>query len=106
MTRMGGCLLEISGSRFIEEFFSFSLTLDPMGVKISKRYSYKSQPKAFKLFLNFFPNGPHPKQKTKQKKKTFGSFEILNIQILTIFFCFLNMGPYGSEHFKTLFLLQ
>ncbi len=31
-----------------------------MGVKISKRYScYKSQPKVFKLFLNFLPNGPH-----------------------------------------------
>ncbi len=30
-----------------------------MGAKISKRYSYKSQPKVFKLFLNFLPNGPH-----------------------------------------------
>ncbi len=30
-----------------------------MGAKISKRYSsYKSQPKVFKLFLNFLPNGP------------------------------------------------
>ena len=41
-------------------FFSFSLTLDHMGVKISKRYSsYKSQPKVFKFVLNFPPNGPH-----------------------------------------------
>ncbi len=37
------------------EYFSFSLTWDPMGVKISKCYSsYKLQPKVFKLFLNFF----------------------------------------------------
>ncbi len=37
-------------------FFSFSLTWDPIGVKISKRCYYKSQPKAFNLFLNFVPN--------------------------------------------------
>ncbi len=30
-----------------------------MGVKISKRYFYKLQPKIFKLFLNFLHNGPH-----------------------------------------------
>ncbi len=52
-----------------------------MGVKIAKRYStYKSQPKVFKLFLNVLPNGPH--------KTTFGIFEILKIEILTIFFHF------------------
>ncbi len=61
------------------EYFSFLLTWDPMGVKISKRYSsYKSHPKAFKLFLNFLLNGPH--------KTTFGIFEILTIEILTNFF--------------------
>ena len=38
-----------------------------MGVKISKRYSsYKSQLKAFKIVLNFLPNGPH--------KTTFAKF--------------------------------
>ncbi len=37
-----------------------------MGAKISKRYSYNSQPKVFKLFLNFLPNGSH--------KTTFGIF--------------------------------
>ena len=43
-----------------------------MGAKISKRYpSYKSQPKVFKLFLNFLPNGSH--------KTTFG---VLKIEIL------------------------
>ncbi len=50
-----------------------------MGMKISKLYfSYKSQPKAFKLFLNFLPNGPH--------KTTFGIFEILGLRFLMIFF--------------------
>ncbi len=64
-----------------------------MGTKISKRYSYKSQTKVFKLILNFLLNGSH--------KIKFGIFEIL------IFFSvFLNMGPYGSENSKTLLLLQ
>ncbi len=63
------------------EYFSFSLTWDPMGGKIGKRYSsYKSHPKAFKVFLNFLPNGPH--------KTTFGIFEILKIKILMNFFRF------------------
>ena len=52
-----------------------------MGAKSSKPYSsYKSQPKALKLFVNFLPNGPH--------KNTFGIFEILKIEILMIFFPF------------------
>ncbi len=50
------------------EYFSFSLTWDRMGAKISKRYSYKSQPKVLKVYLNFLPNGPH--------KTTLGIFEI------------------------------
>ncbi len=63
------------------EYFSFSLTWDLMGAKISKCYSsYKSQPKVFKLFLNFLPNGPH--------KTMFGIFEILKIEILTNFIRF------------------
>ena len=75
------------------------LTWDFIRAKISKRYSsYKPQPKAFKLFLNFLPNGPH--------KTTLGMFEILKIEILMIFFfVLLNMGPYGSQNFKTLLLL-
>ncbi len=79
---------------------SFSLTWDPMGAKISKRYSsYKSQPKAFKLFLNFLLNGPH--------KTAFGIFKILKIEILMIFFVFLDMGPYGNQNFfKTLLVPQ
>ncbi len=52
-----------------------------MGPKISKRYSsYKLQPKAFKLFLNFLPNGP--------PKTAVGIFEILKIEILIMFFRF------------------
>ncbi len=54
---------------------------DPLGAKISKRYSsYKSQPKVFKLFLNFLPNGPH--------KSMFGISEIWKIEILTNFIRF------------------
>ncbi len=49
-----------------------------MGAKISKGYSsYKSQPKVFKLFLNFLPRGPH--------KTTLGIFEILKMYILKNF---------------------
>ncbi len=62
------------------EYFSISLTWNPMGATVSKRYSYKSQPKVFKLFLNFLCNGPH--------KTTFGMLEILKIEILTIFIHF------------------
>ena len=62
------------------EYFLFWLTCDPMGGKILKCYSYKSQPKAFKLFVNFLLNGPH--------KTTLGTFEILNIEILTNFIHF------------------
>ncbi len=60
-------------------YFSFPLTRDPMGVKISKGYSsYKSQPKIFELFLNFLPNG--------SRKTTFGIFEISSLIFLTTFF--------------------
>ncbi len=32
--------------------------------------------------------------------------KIFNFQIFTIFFFFVNMGPYESKNFKTLLLLQ
>ncbi len=71
--------------------FSFSLAWDPMGAKISKRYSYKSQPNAFELFLNFLPNGPH--------KTAFGIFEISKIEILTFFFYLqTNLGKFLLSH--------
>ncbi len=42
------------------EYFSFSLTWDPMGTKTSKRYScLKSLLNPFKLVLNFLLSGPH-----------------------------------------------
>ncbi len=56
----------------VYDYFSFSLKWDPMGTKISKRYSsYNLHPKVFQLFLNFLLNGPN--------KSTFGIFEILRI---------------------------
>ncbi len=56
-------------------FFSFSLTWDPMGVKISKRYfPYISQQNVFKFVLNVPAIGPH--------KTTFnlGIFEIFEFR--------------------------
>ena len=42
------------------EYFSFSLTWDPMEAKISKRYSsLKSLWNLVKLFLNFLVSGSH-----------------------------------------------
>ncbi len=72
-------IFEILKIEILAIFFSFSLTWDPMGVKISKCYpSYISQPKAFKPVLNFPPNGPY--------KITLGSFEILSVRFLMIVF--------------------
>ena len=45
---------------FYEYFpFSFSLSRDPMGAKVSKCYCYKSQPKVFKILLKVLLNGAH-----------------------------------------------
>ena len=63
------------------KYFSFSLTWDPVGMKISKPYTfYKSQPKVFKLVLDFLPNS--------LQKTTFGIFTSLKIAILTNFIRF------------------
>ncbi len=76
----------------------------PYEGKILKRYSsHKSQPKVFKLFLDFLPKGRH--------KITFGIFEILKIEILTIFvFVFVKLhrtwNPVVAKNFKALLLLQ
>ena len=68
---------------FSQFFFPFSLTLTPWSKKFQKRYCYKSQSKFVKLLMNF----------------------LLKIEILTIFFSiFVNVGPNGSENFKTLVL--
>ncbi len=58
--------------------FLFSLTWDPMGVQIPKRYSCKSQPKVFKHLLSFPPNEFH--------KTALGIFEILSFWFVTIVF--------------------
>ena len=89
-------------STIFHDFVSFSLTWDPMGVNISKRYSslklllnlYNSN-----LFWNFFS--------VVHTKGMFWIFEIFSIRFFTIFFfIFVNMGPYGSHNFKTLLLPQ
>ena len=70
-----------------------------MGATISKRYSsYKSLQKVFEVLLNFLLNSP--------QKVLFWIFEILSLRFLTIFFDFVNMGPYGSKLYKTLLLPQ
>ncbi len=61
---------------FVYTYFSFLLTWDPMGAKMSKLYSYKSQPKVLKLY--FPPNRRH--------KTMFGSSVILSFWFLTFFF--------------------
>ncbi len=69
-------LLQILAKRFSS--FPWMLTWGPVRVEISKCYSYKSQPKVFKLLLNFLLNGP--------PKISFEIFEVLKIEILTFFF--------------------
>ncbi len=63
------------------EYFLFSLTSDPMGARISKRYSsYTSQSRVFKLFLNFFP--------MVLTKLRMGFLKFFKIEILTNFIHF------------------
>ncbi len=64
-----------------------------MGTKISKRYSYKSQPKAFKLFLNFLSNGPH--------KTSFG-IENWSVNDFFFFSFSLTRDPMGAKISKRL----
>ena len=62
------------------DYFSFSLTWDIMGAKMSKRYSSNNRSrKCSNFFFNFLHNGPH--------KITLG-IEILKIKIFTNFFRF------------------
>ncbi len=78
--------------------FSFSLTSNAMGAKTSKRYSsLKTRLNPFKLFLTFV-SGAHKHY----------SFEFLKFWVFNFsrFFVFVNMGPYGSQNFKTLLLPQ
>ena len=81
-------------------FFLLSLTWDPMGAKMPKHYSsLKSLLNPFILFLNFLLSCPH--------KSTVLDFEILSFWFFTIFFfVFINVGPYGSQNFRTLLLPQ
>ncbi len=63
-----------------QSFLLISGNMGPYGSKISKHYSYKPQPKVFKLFLNFLLTGPIT---TK-----IGIFGLLKIEILPDFFFF------------------
>ncbi len=76
------------------EYFSFSLTWDPVGAKTSKRYSsLRPRLNPFKLFLNFW---------MVLTKVLFWFFEILSFWSFTIFFVFINMGPYRSQNYSSL----
>ena len=61
-----------------------------MGVIFLTFYSYKLQPKVFKLVLQFPPNGTH--------KTTLEIFEILSFPFLMIFFenSKFTIVPYGE----------
>ncbi len=66
-----------------------------MGVKISKRYSsHNYNSFSTKLFLHI------------PCDIAYRNFEISNLKFLKKIEILLNMGPYGSENFKTLLLLQ
>ncbi len=80
-------------------FLAFSLKWNFMGAKISKHHSsYQSQTKVFKVFLMFVLNGP-------LKGMLMFFFEIfVNFNFYDFFL--VNMGPYGSQNFKVLLLLQ
>ena len=81
--------------------FCFVNIWDPMGAKISKRYSSrKSLLYLFKLFIRlFFFSDPH--KSTVMDSWNF-EFKIFHI----FFFFFINMGLYGSQTFKMLLLSQ
>ncbi len=76
---------------FLEEApYSFSLTWDPMGAKISKRYSsYKSQPNVFKLVLLF------PPMVLTKLRWGFWNFEVSFFNDFFIFFIFTTVA-YGK----------
>ncbi len=80
------------------EYFSFSLTWDPMGAKISKRYScLKSLLNLFKPFLIFLLGGPH------QSTVFFLFFFIWIFEILSFWFLtnFWNSPLYPMGKTKT-----
>ncbi len=69
--------------------------MEPYGSEISKRYSYS--------YENIFFNQTFSTYFLWQSSQNL-LIGILKFQIW--FLIFLNMGPYGSENFKTLLLLQ
>ncbi len=81
-------------------FFSFSLTWDPMGAKSSKRYS------SLKSLLNPFNFFSEISSQWSWQKYCFGFLKFWVFDISGILFVFFNMGPHGSQNFKTLLLPQ
>ncbi len=82
------------------EYFSFSLTWDPMGVQISKCYSsLKSLLNPIKPFLNFLLSGPY-------KMYCFGFLKFLIRDFSGFFFHFASYGtlwePKTSKHYSSL----
>ncbi len=92
-------------SNFKSLFFSFQFSLkwDPMGAKISKRYSsHKSHPCFFVNYISWIIWLQY-----QRKVTSFRVFEILTFWILMIFFSFSLTCNYNAGLiFKTLLLLQ
>ena len=79
-------------------YFSVSLTWDPAGAKISKRYSSPTitAEKSFQIFLEF----------SSQWSSQNYFWDFWKLKFLRILFFFVNMGPYGRQNFNVLLLLQ
>ncbi len=82
---------------FFRIFFSFSLTWDPIGAKPSKRYS------SLKSLLKTFSE---ISSQWSWQKYCFGFLKFWVFDFSGILFVLFNMGPYGSQNFKTLLLPQ
>ena len=85
---------ELLRSRIFYDYFSLSLTLDPMGANISKHYSFKSLLILFKLFFCIFCLLVLTKILFLDRLNP--DFTIFQ----DFFFVFVNMGPYASQNCK------
>ncbi len=82
----------------ILSIFLVSVDMGPSGSENFSYYSYKSQPKVFKLVLNFPPNGPH---KTVLRIFEILSFRFLSNNVSNNFFSKISNSPlYPMEKAK------
>ena len=92
LTKLHLDFFEILKIEILTIYFFIFINMGPIGVHILKRYSsYKSQPRVFKLVLNFPLNGPH--------KNGLGISEILSFRFLTHLFLRnfkFTIVPYGK----------